>query len=94
MIAKIDNARYEVAAMWEDRLMDAMGRLKIELESCYAEDRAEALQIAHTEKIEEIACLTNKFSQKENELRDEVGTSCNHKWHSEKLINFAFRLLN
>lgn len=73
MITKIDNARYEVAVMWEDRLMEEMGRLKIELESCYAEDRAEALQIAHTEKIEEIACLTNTFNQKEKELRDEVG---------------------
>lgn len=72
MIAKIDNARYEVAVMWEDRLMEEMGRLKIELESCYAEDRAEALQIAHTEKIEEIATLTNTFNQKEKELRNEV----------------------
>lgn len=72
MIAKIDNARYEVAVMWEDRLMEEMGRLKIELESCYAEDRAEALKTAHTEKIEEIACLTNKFNQKEKELREEV----------------------
>lgn len=75
MIAKIDNARYEVAVMWEDRLMEEMGRLKIELESCYAEDRAEALQIAHNEKIEEIASLTNTFNQKEKELRDEVSNS-------------------
>lgn len=73
MIAKIDNARYEVAVMWEDRLMEEMGRLKIELESCYAEDRTEALQTAHNEKIEEITCLTNTFNQKEKELRDEVG---------------------
>ncbi|XP_037032855.1 putative leucine-rich repeat-containing protein DDB_G0290503 isoform X1 [Bradysia coprophila] len=72
MIAKIDNARYEVAVMWEDRLMEEMGRLKIELESCYAEDRAEALQTAHNEKIEEITCLTNTFNQKEKELRDEI----------------------
>ncbi|KAJ6633036.1 Laminin subunit alpha-2 [Pseudolycoriella hygida] len=72
MIAKIDNARYEVAAMWEDRLMEEMGRLKIELESCYAEDRAEALQIAQTEKIEEITCLSNTFNQKEKELREEI----------------------
>lgn len=73
MIAKIDNARYETAVMWEDRLMEEMGRLKVELESCYAEDRAEALQIAQNEKIEEITCLTNQFNQKEKELRDEVG---------------------
>lgn len=54
--------------MWEDRLLEEMGRLKIELESCYAEE----LQSAHGEKIEEIACLSNLFNQKEQELRAEV----------------------
>lgn len=49
-----------------------MSRLKIELESCYAEDRAESLQIAHAESLEEIAQLTASFNAKEKELRDEV----------------------
>ncbi len=91
MIAKIDNARYEVAVMWEDRLMEEMGRLKVELESCYAEDRAEALQIAHTEKIEEITCLTNKFNQKEKELREEVGCHrCRHAATQNTIPQFCF----
>ena len=49
-----------------------MSRLKIELESCYAEDRAEALQIAHAESLEQIQKLTNQFNQREKLLRDEV----------------------
>lgn len=49
-----------------------MSRLKIELESCYAEDRAESLQIAHTESMEEIAKLTASFNAKEKDLREEV----------------------
>lgn len=49
-----------------------MSRLKIELESCYAEDRAESLQIAHAENLEEIAKLTASFNAKEKVLRDEV----------------------
>lgn len=51
---------------------EEMGRLKIELESCYAEDRAEALQQAQTESLQEIAELTKQFNAKEKELRSEV----------------------
>lgn len=50
-----------------------MSRLKIELESCYAEDRAEALQIAQTESLAEITALKETFSAKEKELWKEVG---------------------
>lgn len=49
-----------------------MSRLKIELESCYAEDRAEALQIAQTESLAEIVALKESFSVKEKELWKEV----------------------
>lgn len=51
-----------------------MSRLKIELESCYADDRAEALQIANAESLEEINKLTASFTAKERTLRDEVRT--------------------
>lgn len=49
-----------------------MSRLKIELESCYAEDRAESLQIAGTESLAEINALKESFSLKEKELWKEV----------------------
>lgn len=49
-----------------------MSRLKIELESCYAEDRTEALQNANAERLEEIDQLTASFIEKEKTLRDEV----------------------
>lgn len=49
-----------------------MGRLKVELESCYAEDRAEALQQAQAESLQEISELTKQFNAKEKELRTEV----------------------
>lgn len=49
-----------------------MGRLKVELESCYAEDRAESLQQAQAESMQEIEELTKQFNAKEKELRTEV----------------------
>lgn len=49
-----------------------MGRLKVELESCYAEDRADSLQQAQAESMQEIEELTKQFSSKEKELRAEV----------------------
>lgn len=49
-----------------------MSRLKIELESCYAEDRTEALLIAGNESLAEINALKESFILKENELNKEV----------------------
>lgn len=49
-----------------------MTRLKIELESCYAEDRAEALSIAHNERLAEISQLKDEFCARENLLRTEI----------------------
>lgn len=49
-----------------------MTRLKIELESCYAEDRTEALQIAQAESLAEITALKAEFCVREKELRDEI----------------------
>lgn len=49
-----------------------MLRLKIELETCYAEDRADALKKAHEEHIEEINRLKETYSFKEQMLQDEM----------------------
>lgn len=49
-----------------------MLRLKVELESCYAEDRADSLRHAHEEYCEEIAALKESFSFKEKVLKDEI----------------------
>lgn len=49
-----------------------MSRLKTELESCYAEDRTESLQLAQTESLAEIAKLKEEFCAHEKELRDEI----------------------
>lgn len=49
-----------------------MLRLKIELETCYAEDRADALKRAHTEHTEEANQLKESFKFREQLLRDEI----------------------
>lgn len=49
-----------------------MTRLKTELESCYAEDRTESLQIAQSESLAAIAQLKEEFCAREKELRDEI----------------------
>lgn len=49
-----------------------MLRLKIELETCYAEDRADALKKAHEEHMEEVRQLKEQMAFKEQVLRDEI----------------------
>lgn len=49
-----------------------MLRLKIELETCYAEDRADTLRRAHEEHLEEINRLKETYSFKEKMLQDEI----------------------
>lgn len=49
-----------------------MLRLKIELETCYAEDRSDALRQAHDERFEEITLLKESFNFKEKLLKDEI----------------------
>lgn len=58
--------------MFTFQIREEMSRLKVELESCYAEDRAEALQIAGNESLAEINALKESFSLKEKELWNEV----------------------
>lgn len=49
-----------------------MLRLKIELETCYAEDRVDALRRAHEEHIADVNQLKDTFAFREQLLRDEV----------------------
>lgn len=51
-----------------------MLRLKIELETCYAEDRADAMQKAHAEHLDEVNQLKEQFTFKEQMLRDEINS--------------------
>lgn len=51
-----------------------MLRLKIELETCYAEDRADALKKAHEEHLDEVNQLKEQVAFKEQVLRDEINS--------------------
>lgn len=99
MIARIDEVRCEVAAMWEDRLLyvfhetwfelqlfnhfnqnhsllsrTEMLRLKEELETCFAEDRMDAVHRAQKEHIDDVNELKESFSFREKILLDELET--------------------
>lgn len=51
-----------------------MLRLKIELETCYAEDRADTLKKAHEEHLDEVKQLKEKMAFKEQVLLDEINS--------------------
>lgn len=51
-----------------------MLRLKVELETCYAEDRMDALKKAHEEHMEEVHQLKEQMAFKEQVLRDEINS--------------------
>ncbi|XP_031632588.1 uncharacterized protein LOC116346591 [Contarinia nasturtii] len=72
IITRIDEVRCEVAAMWEDRLLNEMLRLKDELETCFAEDHMEAVQKAQREHMEDIVQLKESFAFREKILSDEI----------------------
>lgn len=50
-----------------------MLRLKIELETCFAEDRMEAVRKAQREHLDDVAQLKETFSFRERMLQDELG---------------------
>lgn len=52
-----------------------MLRLKVELETCYAEDRMDVLKKAHAERLEEVNELKEHFAFKEQVLLDEIKTT-------------------
>lgn len=49
-----------------------MLRLKVELETCYAEDRIEAVKRAQEEHIADVNQLKENFAFREQMLRDEI----------------------
>lgn len=49
-----------------------MLRLKIELETCFAEDRMEAVHKAQREHLDDVAQLKDTFSFREKMLQDEL----------------------
>lgn len=55
-------------------IRNEMLRLKIELETCYAEDRADALKKAHEEHMDEVHQLKDQLAFKEQVLRDEINS--------------------
>lgn len=49
-----------------------MVRLKVELETCYAEDRVEVIQETQKEHMEHVSQLKESFAFREKVLQDEV----------------------
>lgn len=71
-INRIEIARGEIAIEWEDRLMEEMCRLKLELEQCHLDDRNVALNELREEALIATQVMTTRFKEREQELVDEV----------------------
>jgi hypothetical protein len=69
---RIEIARGEVAMEWEDRLMEEMNRLKLELEQVHIEDRNIALAELKSEHMLDLQGIATKYKQKEEALAEEV----------------------
>uniref|UniRef100_A0A336KS93 CSON014246 protein n=1 Tax=Culicoides sonorensis TaxID=179676 RepID=A0A336KS93_CULSO len=71
-INRIDIARGTIAMQWEDKLLDEMARLKMELEQIGLEEKQEALAKLRKETDEELTALTSTFTAKQEELEQEI----------------------
>ncbi|CAO1440643.1 unnamed protein product, partial [Diamesa serratosioi] len=71
-INRIEIARGEIAMEWEDRLMEEMCRLKLELEQCHLDDRNVALNELREESLIATQVMTTKFKEREQQLVDEI----------------------
>lgn len=69
---RIEIARGEVAIEWENRLLEEMTRLKMELEQVHIDDRNAALNELKAEHLLENQTLATKFKQREETLNEEV----------------------
>lgn len=69
---RIEIARGEMAMEWEERLMEEMCRLTLELEQVHLDERNSALNKQKDEHLLETQALTAKFKQHEQKLLDEV----------------------
>lgn len=57
-----------------NRFRNEMLRLKIELETCFAEDRMEAVHAAQKEHIDDVQQLKETYTFREKMLQDEIET--------------------
>lgn len=71
-ISRIQIARGEAAIEWENRLMEEMCRLTLELEQVHLDERNEALNKLRAEHQLGAQSLTTNFKQQEQTLMDEV----------------------
>lgn len=71
-ISRIEIARGEAAMEWEDRLMEEMCRLTLELEQVHLDERNSALNKLKAEHLAETQTFTAKFKELEQKLLDEV----------------------
>lgn len=69
---RIEIARGEVAMEWENRLMEEMTRLKMELEQVHIDDRNAALNELKAEHLLENQTLATKFKQREETFNEQV----------------------
>lgn len=80
-VNRIEIARGEAAMEWEDRLMEEMCRLTLELEQVHLDERNSALNKLKAEHLGETSALTAKFKELEQKLLDEVkptNSLCNY----------------
>lgn len=73
-INRIDIARGTIAMQWEDKLLEEMARLKMELEQIGLEEKQEALAKLRRETDEELTALTSTFTAKQEELEQEIAS--------------------
>ncbi|XP_063699978.1 repetitive organellar protein-like isoform X2 [Culicoides brevitarsis] len=73
-INRIDIARGTIAMQWEDKLLEEMARLKMELEQIGLEEKQEALAKLRKETDEELQALTSTFTAKQEELEQEIAS--------------------
>lgn len=71
-ISRIQIARGEAAIEWENRLMEEMCRLTLELEQVHLDERNDALNKLRAEHHLGAQSLTTNFKQQEKTLMDEV----------------------
>lgn len=69
---RIEIARGEVAMEWENRLMEEMTRLKMELEQVHIDERNVALNELKAEHLLESQTLATKFKQREETFNEQV----------------------
>lgn len=73
-INRIDIARGTIAMQWEDKLLEEMARLKMELEQIGLEEKQEGIAKLRRETDEELTALTSTFTAKQEELEQEIAS--------------------